>query len=330
MADSWADYFDKVHGEFPSSYANPWGLICYADEVHPGNQLAGTARKVWCVYMSFVQFGRHLSKSELWWTVMVKRSEDVSKLQASIGQLFRIILENIFGGNALGHPSNGLLLKRGDKTCRLFFKFQMWLQDGQAQKLTFSNKQDSGSRICQSCKNLFITRSADDAEENGDKELSKYIKKADLQMNSDKELVSSWRRMRDRQSTCNKGQFKSWQQAAGIDFSIYALLMSDSLDSQNMLRPVSGYVHDFMHGMLSIGVMGWVAYLVISTVCENGLPQIWERLADFLKLWVQPGFRSNQNVHRLFDSKHVANSRLQQGRSWSCVDHWPTTCKHAH
>ena len=61
-------------------------------------------------------------------------------------------------------------------------------------------------------------------------------------MNSDKELVSSWRRMRDRQSTCNKGQFKSWQQAAGIDFSIYVLLMSDSLDSQNMLRPISGYV----------------------------------------------------------------------------------------
>ena len=129
MADSWADYFDKVHGEFPSSYANPWGLICYAVEVHPGNQLAGTARKVWRLYMSFVQFGRHLSKSELWWTVMVKRSEDVSKLQASIGQLFRIILENIFGGNALGHPSNGLLLKRGDKNTRLFFKFQMWLRN---------------------------------------------------------------------------------------------------------------------------------------------------------------------------------------------------------
>ena len=44
----------------------------------------------------------------------------------------------------------------------------------------------------------------------------------------------------------------------GLDFSIYALLMSDSLDSQNMLRPISGYVHDFMHGLLSIGVMGWV------------------------------------------------------------------------
>ena len=93
MADSWADYFDKVHAEFPSSYANPWGLICYADEVHPGNQLAGTARKVWCVYMSFVQFGRHLSKSELrctfrehcWrectgaskqWTVVEKRGQE--------------------------------------------------------------------------------------------------------------------------------------------------------------------------------------------------------------------------------------------------------------
>ena len=105
MADSWADCFDRVHGEFPSSYAN------HLLRRRSTSRESISRERFWCVYITFVQ-GKHPCKSELWW-IMVKRSCFTSRTIISHHS------RNIFGGNALGHPSNA---KRGDKTCRLFFK----------------------------------------------------------------------------------------------------------------------------------------------------------------------------------------------------------------
>ena len=46
----------------PSTIESPWGLILYADEVIPGNQLSiRHSRKVWVMYFSFIEFGVHLT-----------------------------------------------------------------------------------------------------------------------------------------------------------------------------------------------------------------------------------------------------------------------------
>lgn len=37
-----ANYLEIVHNNNPSSFSRPWHCALYADEVHPGNQLAGT------------------------------------------------------------------------------------------------------------------------------------------------------------------------------------------------------------------------------------------------------------------------------------------------
>ena len=92
----WTSLIDRVHQETPSSYDCPWGAIIFADEVHPGNQLASSSRKQWCIYMSFVEFQHVLPRETAWLVVMLKRSAEVSSLDSGISQSLRIILEQIF------------------------------------------------------------------------------------------------------------------------------------------------------------------------------------------------------------------------------------------
>lgn len=296
-----ADYLEKVHNNNPSSFNHLWSCILYADELHPGNQLAGSARKTWAIYFSFAEFGAMLSNSDSWFTVLLARSEKVSQLAASIGQCFRLILEHMFD-NKHAHPHAGVLLQRGSKRLKLHWTFGFFLQDGSAQKYTYSNKQDGGSRVCMMCKNLFVLAKED--EEAGDKKLARFTKLSQLDVATDQEILSSWSRMQERSASCNKAEFRKWSQAAGIDFSQQALLLSDKLKSQNLLKPISQYMHDYMHGLCSNGVLNWVIFLWIQALASSGVADIWKTLHGFVQLWVQPAIHKC-NLQRLFQAKAV-------------------------
>eukprot|EP00438_Fugacium_kawagutii_P030947 Skav233230 [mRNA] locus=scaffold1215:329634:331538:- [translate_table: standard] len=302
---AFAEYLDRVHSQCPSSYSSPWKCIVYADELHPGNQLASGARKTWAIYCSFAEFGKDLSKSNLWFTLLVKRSDQVAQLQASIGQCFRLILEHMFE-NKFAHPHAGVLLQRGNSRLKLYWTLGFFLQDGSAQKYTFSNKQDSGSRVCMACKNLFRMSSKDDDE--GQKEISKFIKHSQLDIASDQEILDSWSRMQSRTSSCSKAQMKTWSQAAGIDWSDQALLVSPVLRKQGLLQPISQYMHDFMHGLASNGVLTWITFLLIQTLFDSGVKDIWKQLHGFVQLWVHPS-KGKLPVHKLFDTKAVESHK---------------------
>jgi len=182
---------------------------------------------------------------------MVKRSEQVAQLQANIGQCFRLILEHMFD-NKFAHPHAGVLLQRGASRLNLYWTLGFFLQDGSAQKFTFSNKQNSGSRVCMACKSIFRLSSKDDDQ--GQKEISKYIKHSQLEIATDQEILDSWSRMESRASSCNKAQLKTWSQAAGIDWSEKALLASPTLRKQNLLQPISQMI-------LCMGWLQWCANL---------------------------------------------------------------------
>ena len=142
-----ANFLDMVHSNNPSGYHNPWKCVLYADEIHPGNQLAGSSRKSWALYLSFAEFGSMLSHSEVWFTIFVMRSDLMGNLAANIGQIYRLVLEHMFN-NQQAHPHAGVLFHRGAARLKLFWTLGFFIQDGSAQKYTFSNKQDAGSRIC--------------------------------------------------------------------------------------------------------------------------------------------------------------------------------------
>ena len=92
-------------------------------------------------------------------------------------------------------------------------------------------------RVRMACKNIFRLSSKDDDQ--GQKEISKYIKHSQLEIATDQEILDSWSRMESKASSCNKAQLKTWSQAAGIDWSEKALLASPTLRKQNLLQPIS-------------------------------------------------------------------------------------------
>ena len=138
-------FFWQFHSSKPSSYTRPWTLVAYAGEVHPGNMLNMSSRKTWCLYVSFLQFGRLLSRSDMWFCLCTIRSTEVSLLQAGFSSVFRLILEGLFG-NWL--PSTGVLLTSQKGSLKVFFCLGMLLQDGSAHKTVWANRQDSGSKPC--------------------------------------------------------------------------------------------------------------------------------------------------------------------------------------
>ena len=242
-------------------------------------------------------------------TLVVARSTEVNQLASGIGQVFRHVLEHQYS-NEYCHPHTGVLLKGpGDRRLKLFWIQGMVLQDGSAQKFTFSNKQDQGSRICMHCKNIFISRRQNAEGDVSDSKLVQYLKHRDLDIATDQEILDSWMRMRERRPSLNQQQWKQWQSAAGIDFDDSALLMSDILRTQEIIKPISGYCHDFMHGLCSNGVMNWIVYVLLQALFEEGLQNIWETLHGFLQLWVHPAFQSHCKVHKLFESKMVESHR---------------------
>ena len=107
----WHDYFANKHMHDPSSLQSPWKGIIYADEVHPGNMLASSGRKIWCVYFSWLNLQQQgLSEEKHWFTLTVLRTEEVQKLDGGIGQVLRLILEDMFAPE-FGSPLHGIVMK---------------------------------------------------------------------------------------------------------------------------------------------------------------------------------------------------------------------------
>ena len=71
-----AKAMQRIIAERPPSMDAPWDLVVYSDEVVPGNQLSGhNQRKVWAVYISFVQLGPLLTDEDAWICLVCERTD---------------------------------------------------------------------------------------------------------------------------------------------------------------------------------------------------------------------------------------------------------------
>ena len=295
-----------MHHKRPSTFHRPWQGILYADELHPGNQLSSTSRKTWCLYFSWLELSpRLLTDEKHWFTLMAIRSNEVASIEAGISQLIRQVLEKMFT-HEHGSPLAGILLKHQGHTMKLFWTLGFHLQDGASQKQTFANRQDTGSRMCQLCKNVFGPATGED----DCKISSKFLTYNELYLCTDQEILDSWERLELRQGTETKAVFKKWQQACGFTFSSKALLMSKTLKDLGLLKPVTGYCHDWMHTMCSNGVLRYIMEWVLEDLATTGMPKLWENVGQYLQLWTWPGhLAGSKGFHKLFSNKKVESHR---------------------
>ena len=273
------------------------GLCLYSDELCPGNPLAAsTNRKCWAIYAGFKEMGPLLSNEFAWITICILRSTVVAGLEANMSQVMKKVLFTIFQ-NPWGEVEHaGILLQppeqhAGEEHRRVKLYLSFFVQDGQAQKMTWSVKGDSGSRFCSLCSNCFSHMTDEDGVGAG----CDFTCHAQLVQHPSEEMFASWDRMQVRYNTCNAGEWKRWQQATGITYSPEALMACPEL--RHLLDPVTQWMHDYMHCLLSNGLMAYAIFNLLEAL------SCWQSFHDYTKFWKMPKQFSGINICQVFDKK---------------------------
>ena len=282
----------------PSSPSRLYSLIIYCDECYPGNPLAHRSeKKMWACYCSFKEFGNEfISKEDSWLLLMVARTSLVQQVASSMSQLVKLLLLDIFH-SPKGSPCDLGIALQGPSAadnCRIYFHFSIFIQDGASQKICYSVKGDSGSKFCLKCMNQTCIVLPGQADE--DHAICKAIKKSDLKLSSDQQVLDSWDRLAAKYLTETSQDFKHWEQATGWTFSPHSLMHCKEL--RPMFKPISSYMHDWMHGMLSGGVANVVTFLVMEDLHKCGLT--WQGMERYSKLWILPANYKSCKVHEIF------------------------------
>ncbi|CAE7212053.1 HMGS [Symbiodinium sp. CCMP2592] len=123
---------------------------------------------------------------------------------------------------------------------------------------------------------------------------------SECELATDQEVLTAFQTCQRLSRTMPKDQFAMYQQAAGITHNQHSMLLDQALLDQNILRPVSGYIHDWMHTMASQGVMQKSIWLLLSTT------NAWDHMESFLQLWTMPGALAKAGkLHDLFTPKRT-------------------------
>lgn len=120
--------------------------------------------------------------------------------------------------------------------------------------------------------------------------------------------------MAARYGTCSKQGFATWQVATGISYSKHALLLNAQLLEAQVLRPISQFGHDWMHGVLQ-----GTAPIVLSHTLE-AIPacmDINNFLENYLQMFHFPKAWKASHVNSLFTKKRV--EKFKKASKFSCL-----------
>ena len=288
----------------------PWRLALYADEVVPGNPLSNeNRRKIWVVYVSFLELGpAALSQEDNWFTLAVVRSKVLNTAAAGIGQLFRRLLHSLFGAQAKHDFSTaGMRLGLGDTAVRLWAVPGMFLQDGAAHKSTWHCKGDAGTKLCMLCRNLVSVDSGLTDEDGGQMLSCSLLHDAELDPATDDDIRGSVRRLAAHAATDSAVMFAKRQQAYGFVHQPEGLLLDRTLDE--FVRPASMFVHDWMHAVFVNGIFQTVVYLTFAAVASDNAGDAWQAMAEYTLLWCWPRRVQHSGLKEIFSTKRATASR---------------------
>ena len=153
-----AGFLEGCHRTCPSSLANPWRIVIYADEVVPGNPLKATnMRKVWGIYYGICETGHKCLQSEYGWhTLCILRRSRLKNLGLSVlcEKLFHAFDDLSYGQRFPGMSS------------LLTASLELLIADEAALKAVYENKGSSGLFPCMMCSNVVSRSSSLSAIEN--------------------------------------------------------------------------------------------------------------------------------------------------------------------
>ena len=285
-------------------------MACYSDEVVPGNALShDNRRKVWVIYVSFLEFGPLvLQHEDAWLCVMVKRSCDIAKVAAGISQVFAATLKFFFGGSGCDLSVGGMVLQMPDSSKhRLFCKLAMVLQDGGAQKHVWCNKGEAGTKLCMLCRNLMSEKSNLVGEDGEDILTCSIVHEADLDFATDDDIKGTVARLAADKPVLSAKLFQLREQAVGFKYEQHGLLWDQAL--HHVLNPATQFCHDWMHTFFVGGVFQTVMTLLWQAMTAAGFTNFYEQLYDYVGMWQLPKAFTNSSLQDVFPRKDMTQTR---------------------
>ena len=108
----------------------------------------------------------------------------------------------------------------------------------------------------------------------------------DLHYATDGDVLGTVERLKAFKATCSNADFKVREQALGFTYHKHAMLFDSTLT--RLMRPVTQYVHDWMHGIFAGGVFNITMYLLREDLSTVGFPDIWRQLGAYIDVWSWP------------------------------------------
>ena len=124
-----------------------------------------------------------------------------------------------------------------------------FLQMVQPKSWFWSSKGGAGTKFRMLCANVHAAKkTCNDADpEEVHCDAKRY---SQLQLVTNQQLLASYQRLHVRHGTRNKKEFAFWQEATGLSYFKFAIMLNQNLLSRNLVQPVSQFWHDWMHGIL--------------------------------------------------------------------------------
>ena len=293
----------------PSNPVSPWRLVCYFDELTPGQALRpDNKRKTMAVYASFAELGPQLlCRSEFWFTIAVARTDIIRQVEGGWSRMLRDLLRTSLLGEA-SLPS-GVVLHIGEPT--LFFaRLSNIIADEAALKAALDCKGSSGLRCCPGCRNVML-RGSDLASRCPSGYLVEItcsdIGKFDFA--TDEDIFGAVDLLARSKGTLGVGAFAQLERSAGFNHNPNGLLADLQLRSECL--PATCLTFDPMHCLWSNGVVSVEVHCFLDRM-QSGTKFTWRELQAFCRAeWEWPRFcrAKGRAIHEVFNESREKSSK---------------------
>ena len=284
----------------------------YADEVSLAAIAHRDYRKFWAVYVSLLELGPLLLSNEnSWLTICTIDCATMKHVAASLGQLMKVILTDMFLGP---HDPQlaGIRLGRDGMRFRIFAKLGVFLLDGAAHAALWSAVLDSGHKLCMLCANVY-SRASGLTDEEGNEILvcsGECFRESECILMSNDDVFEAYDRVA---ATWESDTFKYVKQAhstaAGYRYEPHGLLACQPL-RYKVVRPRDQFCHDPAHCIFVGGAFGLTMFMILETMFKNGVPGIYTAVYRFLDGWSWPASAGwDKTIKDVFMPERIKSSR---------------------
>lgn len=239
--------FDALRGHGPHHR-----LIVYIDEVRPGNPLrAEEARQTQCVYWTFADLPDHLLVcSDAWFIAGAFRSTVMGSIAGGVSGFMKLLLKLYFKADT--NFTIGIVVSNGNDNYLLQASFAGFLADEKALREIFLLKGAAGTKPCPTCLNVVQFLSPEHRRGShlvdidcSDHSLLHYTTDAGFY-----EAVT----MLEGLVGGTKAALHRAEQIHGLSYDEHGLLFDPWC--KTLVLPISHYLRDWMHILVSHGVLG--------------------------------------------------------------------------